>query len=1272
MSTKASGASRASAPSFPLKHISIRIPWHDAGWDGTVCRAPSRNTSCLKLINIAGNKDEAAEEKIAGKSFADLPVDGIPPCAKERGTIMAPFAFTRLHEHPYTRTSPETHSHFRPTQLHYPPYAASALPFRWMMKPQVFGDEKQGIRPLTEQYPLEDVDQGFEPEFERFDTHWVQDHRNHRALLDCFWNHVRTEESLVFFYAKQIPLVEDTGRRILIGVGRVLTVGGMTEYAYQGSPEGRIRSLLWERMVVHSVRPGFKDGFMLPYHEALEKSQGGVNFNPAEVVAFAPEDRFEEFSYATEHVSTDAAIEALLACRASLLRASELFDYSCATQEKWIDEQLGRLWKKRGPFPGIGSILKACGVPMGHFIAQTLVEMAGEDGNPWSAWDKVVKAPEEHLPKALRHSLDYSITKSWTKMSAERRQFLELLSRIDLSDEQAAFLAIPEVRAEQGMRFGDSDFMKNPYLIYEASRLTVTPVSVAAVDRAMFPSAFIRDKHPLPAPSLVKTAVDARRLRALVTRDLELAAQRGDTLRMRSTVIVELRKANSTGERLAEVTADLLSVAEEDQFPGEIQVIKLPDETIAYQLERFHIVGQTIKTAITQRIGAPRHSLPVDWRKELDAILGELPKEALEREKESRAREEKTAALAEISSARFSVLIGPAGTGKTTLLSVLCRRPEIQKDGITLLAPTGKARVRMAAVAKGAGTQNFAASTLAQFLSKSHRYDPETQRYLLTGEPGEKVGGTVIVDECSMLTEEMLAALIESLSGVQRLIFVGDPRQLPPIGAGRPFADVVAHLEPEGIESRFPRVSKSYAALTIPRRQGAGEREDLQLAAWFGGGSVGPGEDQIFEILAGRRKSETIEFVSWETPNDLERLLPEKLATTLKFDPSMKEWQAFACSLGGSLAKEHVYFNWNHAGAAAEAWQILSPVRQQPWGVDSLNRQIHQRYKAEQVATASANVPWFKRRIPKPLGDQQIVYGDKVINNRNQSIYKSMVYPQTGQSGYIANGEIGMVVGQLRTAKFNYDPKLLQVEFSTQAGTLFKFDPKRFNNDENDSKLELAYALTVHKAQGSEFDIVFLVLPRSQIMMSRELLYTALTRQKSKVVILHQGSATDLQRLSDARHSATATRLSNLFGPPKPVQVGNVFLEDRLIHRTSRGDAVRSKSEVIIANLLHGRRIQYHYEQPLELDGVVKYPDFTIENDNTGVTYYWEHCGLLHEPAYYRRWKEKQDWYRANGILPHESGGGPKGTLVVTRDQADGGIDSRAITLLLNSLFGVA
>ncbi|TGE20884.1 AAA family ATPase [Hymenobacter metallicola] len=1263
---------------YPLRHISIRVPWHDAGWNGTVCACPTLNTACLKLKNIAASKDDKAEECLAGESLQNLDSEQFPPCVKERATFMAPFALERQHAHPYARPNSDTHAHFRPTILRYPAYAAAGLPFRWLMKSFVFNDEGKNASGLIEEFPLEDIDRSYEPQLD-FETNWLQDHRNHRVLLDCFWNHIRPQESLVFFYAKQVPLVEDTGRRVIVGVGRVWEVGDLTEYQYdRPATKAPIRSLLWERMVKHSIRPDFADGFILPYHEALAKSEGGIKFDPAEAVAFAPEDRFTEFSYATEHLGPDAAISALLACRNALERAEELFGYDKKRQDTWIDAQLGRLWRLRGAFPGLGAVLAATGLEMGNFIGLLLQEKAGEEGNPWTLWEETLAEPSRHLPASLASNLDDTIRKSWKHKSPERRQFLDLLSRMDLSTDQADILANPEIRDDKGILGTDADFLANPYLVYENTRLTPWAVGIGTVDRGVLPARFVRDKFQLPGATAVTTTVDARRMRALVVRELESAAVQGHTLQAKATIVRALReRTDDPDERRTPVSGDLLAVAEAENFGDVVHTVSMADGTMAYQLDRFAKIGELIRRTVQKRTsaGTKRHIVKADWRGELDKVLGPLMGNADEQEKERLAREEKTSALTELAAARLSVLIGPAGTGKTTLLSVLCSHPEVATGRILLLAPTGKARVRMEAVARAAGIQQMEAATLAQFLSRTtpKRYDGNTQRYCITGVVGELKARTVIVDECSMLTEEMLGALFDALGGVQRLILVGDPRQLPPIGAGRPFADIISFLTPEAVESKFPQVGPSYAALTIPRRQGAGERDDLQLANWFGGGSRGPGEDQVFEILTGQRSSDTIRFVRWDSPEELTAALPGVLASALGFDPDLEEWQSFALSLGGVLDdRGSAWFNLEYgkrqgSGRAAESWQILSPVRQQPWGVNVLNHHIQLRYKGLQIEQARRSEGY--RSIPPPRGEQQIIYGSKVINNRNWSVPAGRLYPnEEGMRGYLANGEIGMVVGHRKTRFRSFKPENLEIEFATQPGLSVKYYESDFS-DEKDSGLELAYALTIHKAQGSEFDTVILVLPKSPLMLSRELLYTALTRQKKQVLVLHEGSATDLHRMSGEGFSATAARLTNLFGPPRPVEVGQRFLEDRLIHRTSRGDAVRSKSEVIIANLLHTHGLAYHYESPLELDGIIKYPDFTIEDDDTGQTYYWEHCGMLHDPAYRRRWEAKLVWYAEHGILPNTEGGGPNGTLIITKDDPAGGIDSHEITGILKSLF---
>ena len=193
-----------------------------------------------------------------------------------------------------------------------------------------------------------------------------------------------------------------------------------------------------------------------------------------------------------------------------------------------------------------------------------------------------------------------------------------------------------------GIDLADKDFLANPYLIYEATRLRTTPVSIGTVDRGLFPTAFIRDRHPVPEPSTVKTAVDARRLRALVIRQLEDAAERGDTVRAQADIITAIRRREETEEeRRTEITADLLAVAEEEQFPGEIRLISMADGRRAYQLERLGAIGDLIRSTINKRTKAQRHQINVDWRAELDILLKALPTASIEKKKEQRAREEK-------------------------------------------------------------------------------------------------------------------------------------------------------------------------------------------------------------------------------------------------------------------------------------------------------------------------------------------------------------------------------------------------------------------------------------------------------------------------------------------------------------------------------------------------------------------------------------------------------------------------------------------------------
>jgi len=236
-----------------------------------------------------------------------------------------------------------------------------------------------------------------------------------------------------------------------------------------------------------------------------------------------------------------------------------------------------------------------------------------------------------------------------------------------------------------------------------------------------------------------------------------------------------------------------------------------------------------------------------------------------------------------------------------------------------------------------------------------------------------------------------------------------------------------------------------------------------------------------------------------------------------------------------------------------------------------LNRGIKERLRNERLrkAVESNNVPRYREwmRFTKPRGPEQIVYGDKVICVRNHRRAPYVYRTKTnGEKEFVANGEIGLVTGQMQYGKKT--PYYTNIEFSGRSDRNFSFRRSDFSED-GQPYIELAYAITVHKAQGSEFGSVILVLPAYSRLISREMLYTALTRQKKRIWILHQGPFDRFLALRQYVFSDIAARFTNLLRVSKPqpprAPVGipeklkgaqRKFLEEKLIHRTIRGEMV--------------------------------------------------------------------------------------------------------------------
>jgi ATP-dependent exoDNAse (exonuclease V) alpha subunit len=249
---------------------------------------------------------------------------------------------------------------------------------------------------------------------------------------------------------------------------------------------------------------------------------------------------------------------------------------------------------------------------------------------------------------------------------------------------------------------------------------------------------------------------------------------------------------------------------------------------------------------------------------------------------------------------------------------------------------------------------------------RPNRYNEATQSYRVIGDV-ERYSSckTVIVDESSMLTENQLAALLDALSGVDRIILVGDPSQLPPIGAGRPFVDMVKLLTPEKFALNQPRVSAGYAELTIGSRQKGAQRQDLELAELFSGRSTGPGGDEIISKVAEGNCGEHLRICPWTSPSQLASLLPKVIGEDLGVDPNDPEKSFALRALGGNEKDGHVYFNFWSSGPAADKWQVLSPVKGEAAGTLILNRLIQTGFRAETRKRAQPRIvgsPRSRRR----------------------------------------------------------------------------------------------------------------------------------------------------------------------------------------------------------------------------------------------------------------------------------------------------------------------
>ena len=383
-----------------------------------------------------------------------------------------------------------------------------------------------------------------------------------------------------------------------------------------------------------------------------------------------------------------------------------------------------------------------------------------------------------------------------------------------------------------------------------------------------------------------------------------------------------------------------------------------------------------------------------------------------------------------------------------------------------------------------------------------------------------------------------------------------------------------------------------------------------------------PDQEALIErIHAGGTVDRDLEVIYWDEPEHLAEILISAMESRM--------------TNGAGLGEQQPYQIWREAlSADPTAFQILTPHRGELHGVEALNEVCQSRiskFIIEQVGTVDG-----------------ITLSDKVIQIRNRPksdliwAYEAVTRKKLKVEVY--NGEIGTVQAfgfdrkLWNTVKTGYGPRLKRfaVQFARKPGVTVGYGRdvphgKSYKRNESvEENLELAYAISIHKAQGSDFSHTFVIIPSSaKRPVSAELVYTALTRASRHCTLLLQR---DIESLLDARRreNAQTPRINSFLFVLHVAKEALInrrgWYEAGKIHEALSGDMLRSKSEVIIANLLHERSVPFRYENPLFAgDGTLRLPDFAVTW--AGKTYYWEHLGRLDLTKYAEEWKLKRAWY---------------------------------------------
>lgn len=477
---------------------------------------------------------------------------------------------------------------------------------------------------------------------------------------------------------------------------------------------------------------------------------------------------------------------------------------------------------------------------------------------------------------------------------------------------------------------------------------------------------------------------------------------------------------------------------------------------------------------------------------------------------------------------RFSILTGGPGCGKTTTTLVIVRLLEAMNKNVLLAAPTGRATQRMSEVI---GREAKTIHRLLEWKGGEFQKNEDT--------PLD--ADFLILDECSMLDISLTASLLKAVPEKCQVLFIGDPDQLPSVGAGNVIKDIIAsEVIPCFRLTKVFRQAKESLIIKFAHEINKGKTPYIDSP--FKHPSIWKnGADCLF-IDSDEATKEQISFMTrvkryfnWQTqaletmasgnetpfefrtheeiksayeqdfviPDKYNHVNLEKLVQTENQVQALKSvikkihpWSSLHYGLSAVDVVVKLYLEWiPKYQQQGDEIQILTPMTRGSLGTANLNKVIQEK----------ANPPRHDK-MQLTIGERIFREGDRVIHRRNN--YDLNVF----------NGDIGKIItlnNEDLTCTVSFYPDNREVEYQK----------------EDMMELDLAYAITIHKSQGSEFkNVIIPVLTQHFKMLYRNLIYTGLTRAKSLAVIVGTRKALSMairQQDTSQRQTALETLIRN-------------------------------------------------------------------------------------------------------------------------------------------------